>query len=217
MSPLETQVREHHLQLRRRLDSIQRIHRASDELEEPDRRARAVARGARGAARRDCKRQVGAIDTHHRGPRRAAAGGERLTRFVALRPSRAISPSYLSCSSARRLDAIGIDRNAVDRADLAALRRVEMADAFGAFRRVDHVDLRALRDRLIRAFGLADVAVDAFVGDDQRHRAIRILLGPAAMVASTRFAAQAFGDERVDELRDVAAETARSRARSSPR
>ncbi len=34
MSPLETQVREHHLQLRRRLDSIKRIHRASDELEE---------------------------------------------------------------------------------------------------------------------------------------------------------------------------------------
>jgi len=34
MSPLESQVREHHLQLRRRLDSIKRIHRASDELEE---------------------------------------------------------------------------------------------------------------------------------------------------------------------------------------
>jgi hypothetical protein len=34
MSPLETQVREHHLQLRRRLDSIKRIHSASDELEE---------------------------------------------------------------------------------------------------------------------------------------------------------------------------------------
>ncbi|HET7096054.1 MAG TPA: GTPase, partial [Casimicrobiaceae bacterium] len=34
MSPLETQVREHHLQLRRRLDSVQRIHSASDELEE---------------------------------------------------------------------------------------------------------------------------------------------------------------------------------------
>ena len=34
MSPLETQVREHHLQLRRRLESIKRIHRASDELEE---------------------------------------------------------------------------------------------------------------------------------------------------------------------------------------
>jgi hypothetical protein len=34
MSPLETQVREHHLQLRRRLDSIKRIHQASGELEE---------------------------------------------------------------------------------------------------------------------------------------------------------------------------------------
>jgi hypothetical protein len=33
MSPLETQVREHHMQLRRRLDSVRRIHRASDELE----------------------------------------------------------------------------------------------------------------------------------------------------------------------------------------
>jgi Dynamin family len=34
MSPLETQVREHHIQLRRRLDSIKRIHAAGDELEE---------------------------------------------------------------------------------------------------------------------------------------------------------------------------------------
>jgi len=34
MSPLETHVREHHTQLRRRLDSIKRIHRASDELED---------------------------------------------------------------------------------------------------------------------------------------------------------------------------------------
>jgi Dynamin family len=34
MAPLETQVREHHLQLRRRLDSVKRIHRASEELEE---------------------------------------------------------------------------------------------------------------------------------------------------------------------------------------
>ena len=34
MSPLETQVREHHMQLRRRLESIKRIHHASDELEE---------------------------------------------------------------------------------------------------------------------------------------------------------------------------------------
>jgi len=34
MAPLETQVKEHHLQLRRRLESIKRIHLASDELED---------------------------------------------------------------------------------------------------------------------------------------------------------------------------------------
>ncbi len=34
MAPLETQVREHHLQLRRRLESIRRIHQASEELED---------------------------------------------------------------------------------------------------------------------------------------------------------------------------------------
>jgi hypothetical protein len=34
MSPLETQVREHHLQLRRRLESIKRIHQASGDLED---------------------------------------------------------------------------------------------------------------------------------------------------------------------------------------
>src|SRR6266567_6107579 len=34
MAPLESQVREHHLQLRRRLESVKRIHRASEELEE---------------------------------------------------------------------------------------------------------------------------------------------------------------------------------------
>jgi hypothetical protein len=34
MAPLETQVREHHLQLRRRLESVKRIHRASDEIDD---------------------------------------------------------------------------------------------------------------------------------------------------------------------------------------
>ena len=33
MSPLETHVREHHVQLQRRLDSVERIHAASAELE----------------------------------------------------------------------------------------------------------------------------------------------------------------------------------------
>jgi hypothetical protein len=33
MAPMETQVREHHLQLRRRLESVKRIHNATQELE----------------------------------------------------------------------------------------------------------------------------------------------------------------------------------------
>ena len=53
--------------------------------------------------------------------------------------------------------------------DHHALGLVVMADALGAPRRVDDVDLLAHRDRLVRALGLADVAVDALVGDQQRH------------------------------------------------
>ena len=61
MSPLETQVKEHHLQLRRRLDSIKRIHRASGELEE-----RLCELGAQEeglvAQLHSLAREVGAID-----------------------------------------------------------------------------------------------------------------------------------------------------------
>src|SRR5207244_213899 len=93
MSPLETQVKEHHLQLRRRLDSIKRIHRASGELEE-------------------------------------------------------------------RLSELGAQEEGLD-AQLRALGR-----GVGG---IDDIDLRALRDRAVRAFGLADIAIDAFVGDDECH------------------------------------------------
>ena len=34
MAPMETQVREHQMQLRRRLESIKRIHKATDTLED---------------------------------------------------------------------------------------------------------------------------------------------------------------------------------------
>ena len=61
MSPLETQVKEHHLQLRRRLESIKRIHHASDELEERvaelDQQEEALAAQIRALAR-----EVSAID-----------------------------------------------------------------------------------------------------------------------------------------------------------
>jgi dynamin family protein len=61
MSPLETQVREHHIQLRRRLDSVRRIHRASDELE-----SRIIeleqTREAIEVQRQGLKQQVGSLD-----------------------------------------------------------------------------------------------------------------------------------------------------------
>src|SRR3546814_8664553 len=44
-----------------------------------------------------------------------------------------------------------------------------MADAFGAARRVDHVDRFALRDRLVGTGRLADIAVDAEFVDLQGH------------------------------------------------
>src|SRR5690606_35686771 len=62
---------------------------------------------------------------------------------------------------------IGVD--AFHRAYDHALRLVEMADALGAARRVDHVDGFAHGDRLVRAGRLADVTVDAELVDFQRH------------------------------------------------
>jgi hypothetical protein len=47
-----------------------------------------------------------------------------------------------------------------------------MAYAFGALRGLDHINLGAHRDGGVRAFGFADIAVDALVGDDQSHGAI---------------------------------------------
>ena len=52
MSPLESHVREHHLQLLRRLESVKRIHVASGELEAAHRGARAAVRDVRRADRR---------------------------------------------------------------------------------------------------------------------------------------------------------------------
>jgi replication fork clamp-binding protein CrfC len=62
MSPLETQVREHHLQLRRRLDSIKRIHHASDELEERIAELEQQEEAIR-VQQKGLQRQVAGIDT----------------------------------------------------------------------------------------------------------------------------------------------------------
>ena len=61
MAPLETQVREHHIQLRRRLESVKRIHRASEELEERIAELEQSEAGMR--AQLDAlKREIAAID-----------------------------------------------------------------------------------------------------------------------------------------------------------
>ena len=66
-------------------------------------------------------------------------------------------------------DKLRINRNAGHRADLHTLRLVKMTDALGALVRVDLVDLGPQKDGLVRALGLANIAVDALVGDDQGH------------------------------------------------
>src|SRR5438067_2578703 len=68
-----------------------------------------------------------------------------------------------------RFTPLRVEGNAGDRAHLLALRFVEMADAFGAFMGIDLVKLRAHRDRFVRALGLAHVAIDAVVGNQQSH------------------------------------------------
>src|SRR5690606_23709394 len=58
-----------------------------------------------------------------------------------------------------------------------------MPHALGAQRRIDHVDGLALRDRLVRAGRLADVAIDAELVDLQGHGRI-VSAAPAAGVAA---------------------------------
>ena len=57
----------------------------------------------------------------------------------------------------------GIEGDAGDRADLLALRLIEVADAFGATIGVDLVNLRAHKNGVVGAFRLANVAVDAVI------------------------------------------------------
>src|SRR5471032_1921535 len=59
--------------------------------------------------------------------------------------------------------------NAIHRAHLLALRFVVVANAFGALVRVDHVDVDTHLDSVVRALGLAYVAVDALIGNEQGH------------------------------------------------
>src|SRR6185369_10695860 len=70
---------------------------------------------------------------------------------------------------------------AVDRAHGGARLLPVEPDALGAERGVDDVDVLTLRDRAVRALGLAGAAVDALLGDDRGHRSLsRRWGGPAS-------------------------------------
>lgn len=60
-------------------------------------------------------------------------------------------------------------RNACHRAQLHALRLVKMSHAFGAFLRVDDIDMLAQRNSAIGALRLTDIAIDAFFCNHQGH------------------------------------------------
>ena len=62
-----------------------------------------------------------------------------------------------------------IENDALDRAYLDTLRDIVVTHAFGASGRGDLVDLDALADGGIRTDRLADIAIDALVGDLEGH------------------------------------------------
>lgn len=68
-----------------------------------------------------------------------------------------------------RFSKIEVEGNAINRADLHALGCIEMSNAFGTFVRVNLVYLDALKNGVVRALRLANVAVDALVGNFERQ------------------------------------------------
>ncbi|MFT7115314.1 MAG: hypothetical protein ACI9I0_000518 [Rhodoferax sp.] len=66
-------------------------------------------------------------------------------------------------------DKCRINRDTCHRADLNTLRLIKMANAFGTFMGIDLIDFQPHINRLVRAFRLAHIAIDALIGDDQRH------------------------------------------------
>ena len=64
-----------------------------------------------------------------------------------------------------RFHIIGMQGNAINRTDLPALRGIKMAYALRALVGIDLVNLNPHKNRIIRALGFTDVAIDALVGN----------------------------------------------------
>ena len=68
-----------------------------------------------------------------------------------------------------RFGKIEVEGDAINRADLHALGRIEMSNAFGTLMRVNLVYLDALKNGVVRALRLANVAIDAMVSNFKRQ------------------------------------------------
>ena len=58
---------------------------------------------------------------------------------------------------------VEVQRNAIHRTHFNALRGIKMADAFGAFVRINFVNFDALINCAVRALWLTNVAIDALI------------------------------------------------------
>src|SRR6185312_379207 len=109
-------------------------------------------------------------------PRRRSAAGPTTMRASRVENScsglLAHQVAILQLKLPGRLDVIRVDDDAFHRANDHALRLVVVAHALRAQRRVDHVELLAQRDGLVRARRFADVAIDAGIEDFQGHGSI---------------------------------------------
>jgi hypothetical protein len=74
-------------------------------------------------------------------------------------------------------DAVGVQGDAGDRANLNALGLVEVTHALGAAVGVDLINFFTHEYRLVGTFGFTNIAVDALLGDHQGHE--RIIAAPA--------------------------------------
>ena len=102
-----------------------------------------------------------------------AAGAESLDASQLSRPGRftchCLKSAVFLPQRLLIFDEPGVDRDTGYRAHLYTLGLIEMANAFSAFVRINLVDFRAHKDSAVRALRLANITVDALIGDDQGH------------------------------------------------
>jgi hypothetical protein len=60
---------------------------------------------------------------------------------------------------------VGVSDDALYRTERDTLRGIEVPYALSTLAGIDHIDLFTLRNRPVRAFRFAHIAVDAFVGN----------------------------------------------------